>query len=138
MMYRFYICKLRGFGKSVKYFIVNNLNQIYGIHFAKERCYATTALVTGGICSCPSLLMADDRFNQPAAILRKFLPNCYSISKNSISIDLNKADLLNVFGDAATIVNDERGVHIIIVKSFEREYVAFEQNLHTWRQCGKL
>jgi Rieske Fe-S protein len=92
---------------------------------SRRKMLRRAVIVTGGICSCPSLL-ADEK-KSTCCNTPEISAECYTVSKNSISVDLNKTDTLNAFGEAATIVNDERGFHIIIVRASEKEYLALSR-----------
>ncbi len=91
----------------------------------RRKMIRTAALITGGICSC-QLLMAEG-IESTCCNTPEIPAGCYRVSQNSITIDLDKQNLLNEPGDAASIVDDERDLQIIIVRPSEKEYAALSR-----------
>jgi Rieske Fe-S protein len=85
-----------------------------------------SALLTGGICLCATPSGAK-RTRSTCCETPELEPDSYEISRTGISIDLEKAAPLDKPGTAAAVVDADKGIQIIIVRTGKKEYVALHR-----------
>jgi Rieske Fe-S protein len=85
-----------------------------------------STLLTGSVCLCKTVL-GEDAKKSNCCSTPELGKESYFINKDSIVIDLAKAEPLNEPGFASVIVNPEKNIQMIIVRIGETEYAALHR-----------
>jgi Rieske Fe-S protein len=85
-----------------------------------------STLLTGGICLCHTVL-GEDVQKSTCCATPELGKESYFISENNIVIDLAKAEPLKEPGYAVVIINPDKNIQIIIVRTEETEYAALHR-----------
>jgi Rieske Fe-S protein len=91
----------------------------------RRKMLLDSAVLAGGICMCNTA--GAKRTRSTCCDTPELEPDSYVISENSISIDLEKAAPLDKTDSAAAVVNADKGIQIIVVRTGKKEYVALHR-----------
>ncbi|MCE5251293.1 Rieske (2Fe-2S) protein [bacterium] len=92
----------------------------------RRKMLLDSALLAGGMCLCNTSANAQ-RTRSTCCETPELEPDSYEISEKSISVDLKKAVSLDKPGYAAAVVNADKNIQIIVVRTGKKEYVALHR-----------
>lgn len=92
----------------------------------RRKMLHSSALAAGGLCTC-SLLFGKDIPKSNCCFTPEIEPKSISIGIDNIVIDLAKAQTINEPGYAAFIIDEERGIDLILVQDTSKNFHALQR-----------
>lgn len=92
----------------------------------RRKMLLSSALAAGGLCTC-SMLIGKDIPRSNCCFTPEIEPESLSIGPDKIVIDLGKAPTINRPGYASFIIDEERGIDLILVQDTSKNFRALQR-----------
>lgn len=92
----------------------------------RRKMIQSSALAVGGFCTC-SMTFGKDIPKSNCCFTPEIEPSSLSFSKEKIIVDLEKASTISEPGYAAFIIDEERGIDLILVQDATKKFRALQR-----------